>query len=479
MKMQESICVQLQNMKKDHYDIVIVGGGVSGTALLYTLARYSNAARIALIEKYSGFGRVNSAAHNNSQTLHIGDIETNYSVDKARQVKSASLMIARYAEKLPEEIRGEILFPTPKMILAVGVDEVSVLAKRFESVRSCYPHLHRLDREGIAAVEPMVVAGRDPRETILALYSTDGYAVDYERLARSFVHEAHAHAHDPSRRIQTLTDTCVTSIERMDELYVVRSKDGKEISARVVVMSADAYSLLFAKRLGYGKEFSLIPVAGTFYFSKQILNGKVYTMQNPRLPFAAVHGDRDVRVGGVTRWGPTARFFPVLEARNLKTTMDYFRVSGLHRWQTWVSFFIIVLEPVRFFYLLKNLLYEMPLIGTLLFARQVCKIVPSIRTRDISRAKGFGGMRLQRVDTNTHEMLLGEGKIIGDNIIFNMTPSPGASVCLYNAMRDAETIEKFFPAREYRFDKEAMIRDLCGETPTTIEDTSLRDTYAS
>jgi malate dehydrogenase (quinone) len=59
-----------------HYDVVIIGGGASGTALLYTLAKYTNIPHIALIEKYDRPGQVNSKASNNSQTLHVGDIET-------------------------------------------------------------------------------------------------------------------------------------------------------------------------------------------------------------------------------------------------------------------------------------------------------------------------------------------------------------------------------------------------------------------
>ena len=87
-----------------------------------------------------------------------------------------------------------------------------------------------------------------------------------------------------------------------------------------------------------------------------------------------------------------------------------------------------------------------------LFLKQVQKIVPALQAKDLTRAKGYGGMRLQRVDTTTHELLLGEGKIIGDNCIFNMTPSPGASVCLYNAKRDAEQIMTFFGS-EFNFDQ--------------------------
>lgn len=48
--------------------------------------------------------------------------------------------------------------------------------------------------------------------------------------------------------------------------------------------------------------------------------------------------ETDVRVPDATRWGPTARFHPVLESRNFKTSLDYLRSSGLGNFQTWISF---------------------------------------------------------------------------------------------------------------------------------------------
>ena len=181
-------------------------------------------------------------------------------------------------------------------------------------------------------------------------------------------------------------------------------------------------------------------------------------MQDKKLPFAAVHGDPDIHVPNQTRWGPTAKMSPVLESRKFNTTLDYFKSASLFRFATIKSFLKILSDVVRFKFLLKNTLYDIPVIGKYFFIKNVQKIVPTIRARDLKKAKGFGGMRLQRVNTKTHELQLGEGKIVGRNIIFNMTPSPGASVCLFNGMRDAENLIKFFNGL-YSFDKCAMEND--------------------
>ena len=311
-------------------------------------------------------------------------------------------------------------------------------------------------RDDIARLEPAVIKGRSLRQPVIALYTTEGYAVDFENLSKSFVD----HAQKNNSNIKVFYNSPVQDIKKsLGGVYELSINPTNKIKAKVVIVDADSYSLLFAKKMGYGKNYSLIPIAGSFYFTKELLNGKVYTVQEPKLPFAAVHGDPDVRVPGQTRWGPTARFHPVLESRNMRTSIDYIKSSGLGRFKTWKSFIKILLDPVRFTYLLKNMLYELPWVGNRMFIHNIRKIVPSIKISDVHIAKGYGGMRLQRVDTNTAELQLGEGKIVGDNIVFNMTPSPGASVALYNGMRDASQIIKFL-GPEFTFDKQRMESDL-------------------
>ncbi|NBP98944.1 MAG: malate:quinone oxidoreductase, partial [Synechococcaceae bacterium WB6_3A_227] len=47
-------------------DVLIVGGGVSGTALLFCLARYTNLGSLLLLEKEGQLATINSRATNNS-----------------------------------------------------------------------------------------------------------------------------------------------------------------------------------------------------------------------------------------------------------------------------------------------------------------------------------------------------------------------------------------------------------------------------
>ena len=82
-----------------------------------------------------------------------------------------------------------------------------------------------------------------------------------------------------------------------------------------------------------------------------------------------------------------------------------------------------------------------------------------MKRRDLYYARGVGGIRPQIVDIEKKQMMFGEAKIIGENIIFDITPSPGASVCLKNAEENVREIIRFF-GKKYAFDEKAFFTDL-------------------
>src|SRR6056297_1257326 len=171
------------------YDLVIVGGGISGASLLYTVAKFTDVERVALVEKEAEIAAINSHHTNNSQTLHFGDIETNYTLEKAESVKEGAEMVAGYLETNDPD--RELHSKRSKMVLAVGDEEVASLEERYhdEGFGDLFPKLEAIDREEIAEIEPKIVEGRDPRDDLLALQTPDGYTVDYGELAKSFVDE--------------------------------------------------------------------------------------------------------------------------------------------------------------------------------------------------------------------------------------------------------------------------------------------------
>jgi len=439
------------------YDLMIVGAGVSGTALLYLAARYTDIGRIGVIEKYAAPARVNSMASNNSQTLHCGDIETNYTLEKALKVQRAARMLANYCLSQPD--RDQLIYAYPKMVLGVGARECQLLRERFEVFGPHYPHLRLLDKAAIAEIEPSVAAGPDGglrQDEILALGSTDEHtAVDFGELSASFVRQAQA---VPDKQIALHYNQTLAHIRRDGELFVLHTGD-TEYRTRALVVCAGGHSLKLAHDLGLGTHYSCLPVAGSYYFTPRVLNGKVYTVQNDKLPFAAIHGDPDVQVPGKTRFGPTALILPLLERYNYRTLPDFlrvFRFDGNVAATLWGLFSVPDIRN----YMLKNVLFEIPLIRKLLFLKDARKIIPGLKFGDLSFARKIGGIRPQLIDKPNRKLLMGEAKINpGDGAIFNMTPSPGGTSCLENAELDMRTVAAHLGAG---IDEAALNRDLQG-----------------
>jgi malate dehydrogenase (quinone) len=74
--------------------------------------------------------------------------------------------------------------------------------------------------------------------------------------------------------------------------------------------------------------------------------------------------------------------------------------------------------------------------------------------------------------TENKSLDMGEAKIVGDDIIFNITPSPGASTSLKNAMRDTRTLVDFL-GEDSEFDEEAFRADTIGNFPRPDSDDPL------
>jgi len=443
--------------RQDIYDVVIVGGGVCGTALLYSLSQYTNVESIALIEKNEAVAQVNSKHTGNSQTLHFGDIETNYTLKKAEKVNRAASMVKQYL--LTNDDEKSIYTKYHKMVLAVGEAQGDKLRDRYETFKTLFPDLRLIKREEIEALEPNVLKGRSLDEETLALFTSEGYTVDYGMLSQSFVKKA---TKDTDKSIDLMMGTKVLSIEAVldesgRERFIVTT-DQRTMEAKTVVVASGAHSLLFAKKLGYGHEYALLSVAGSFYFAPHLLNGKVYTVQLAKLPFAAIHGDPEVHDATHTRFGPTAKVMPMLERGKYGTIWEYFQTAGLS-WDAFRSFFNILSDWTILIYVIMNFIYDIPLIGKRLFIRKVRTIVPSVQMKDLQFAKGYGGIRPQVVNLQTRKLEMGEAKISGRNILFNITPSPGASTCLQTAADSCRELMGFL-GKKYQFDEKKFSQDL-------------------
>lgn len=427
-------------MMKKHYDVLVVGGGISGAALFYELAKYTDIKNIALVEKYEKLSKLNSAGTSNSQTIHCGDIETNYTLEKAKKVKETANMVVKYC--VNHGLNEKILFAHQKMAIGVGDTEVAYMLKRHDDFKELYPYMEVFDKEKLAQIEPKLIFdadGKERSENVVGVgveggeYST----VDFGAMSEHLVSEAQK---TEGKTTDVYFNAQVTSITKLGDVHVVMTKD-HTFTADFVVVNAGAHSLYLAHQMGYGLDFACLPVAGSFYLSKKkMLNGKVYMVQNPKLPFAALHGDPDILAGGCTRFGPTALVLPKLERYVNGTYLDFWKTLQFDAKVAKVFFDLLKDSDIRN-YIFRNFFFEVPKYGKELFIKDARKIVPSLQLEDIEYAKGFGGVRPQVINKKEQKLMLGEASVNpGTGIVFNMTPSPGATSCLGNARRDVRLV---------------------------------------
>ena len=448
-------------MNEKHYEVVIVGGGISGAALFYELAKYTTTKSICLLEKYEDLATLNSKGSSNSQTIHVGDIETNYTLDKAKITKRTAKMIEKFC--LQYDLQEKIMFKHQKMALGVGQKEVDFITKRYHEFKEIFPYLELWDKEALRELEPKLVYAdkeqtKDRPEPIIAMGARDEYTtVDYGEMTKELA-KAGQNA-DKSKTTDIFFNSEVEDIEKVGEKYKLTTVNGTVYTADFVVVDAGAHSLFLAHKMGYGKHMGSLSMAGSFYITNgEFLNGKVYMVQNDKLPFAALHGDPDILENGKTRFGPTALALLVLERyKGGKSIFQCLKTMNIDGSIIKIFWDLLKDSEIRN-YVFKNFLFEVPGINKGLFVKDARKIVPSLSVDDLEYAKGFGGVRPQVLNKTEKKLMLGEASLSeGKGIIFNMTPSPGATSCLGNAERDIKVVCEYL---NLQFDEAQFLADL-------------------
>lgn len=448
-------------MNAKHYEVIIVGGGISGSALFYELARYSDVESICMLEKYEDLATLNSKGTSNSQTIHVGDIETNYTFEKAKITKRTANMIEKF--NLQRGLEDKIMFKHQKMALGVGEKEVEFITQRYEQFKEIFPYLELWDKETLREKEPLLVYAdkertKDRPEPIVAMGTDNQYTtVDFGEMTKEL---AKAAQEEEGKTTDIFFNAEIEEIEKVGDKYKLTTTSGSMFTADFVVVNAGAHSLFLAHKMGYGKHMGSLSMAGSFYITNDTyLNGKVYMVQNDKLPFAALHGDPDILCDGKTRFGPTALALLVLERykgvfKSLGQCLKTMNIDG----NTVKIFWDLLKDSDIRNYVFKNFLFEVPGINKSLFVKDAQKIVPSLSTDDIEYAKGFGGVRPQVLDKAEQKLMLGEASINpGGGILFNMTPSPGATSCLGNAERDIKIVCEYL---NKNFDEEKFLKEL-------------------
>jgi L-2-hydroxyglutarate oxidase LhgO len=267
-------------------DTVIVGAGVIGLAVAWTIARHGR--RVCILERESRPGRGTSTR--NSQVIHAG-LYYPAGTLKAQDCVEGARMLYDFcaAHGVPHRRCG-------KLIVTQSLHEgqaLEALQKRGQDngVRG----LETVDRAFIRAREPHVRAA-------MALYSPDTGIVDAERLVAAL------HRLCGDEGVVTLLGTPLIGADAHADGLELRTPS-ERIVARSVVNAAGLHADSVSAQLG-GERFTIYPCRGEYAElvpgKRSLVNGLVYPLPEASGHSLGVHVTKTIH-GNVT-FGPTDRF---------------------------------------------------------------------------------------------------------------------------------------------------------------------------
>ena len=251
------------------------------------LARRLPRMKVVVLEKEDDIAR-HQTGHN-SGVIHAGIYYAPGSA-KASFCYTGSKMLRRFCDErgVPYEMCG-------KVIVAVNDDEVPRLME-----------LHR--RGGMNGVASLEVIGPERLREIephaagvRAVYSPETGIVDYGVVAQAFVAELIENGGE------VLTGARVVGLSADREGVRIRTTFG-EVAARRLINCAGLYADKLALEMGIEPGLRIVPFRGEFFSlapeRSGLVNGLVYPVPDPRLPFLGVHFTK--RVDGTVEAGPNA-----------------------------------------------------------------------------------------------------------------------------------------------------------------------------
>lgn len=386
-------------MKRERY--AVVGAGIVGLATGRELARRRPGAEVIIVDKETAVGR-HQTSHN-SGVVHAGLYYPPGSL-KARLCARGRNLLKQYCSEhgLPFEECG-------KVVVARHDAELPALAGIEARARSnSVPGLRRLDRAGLAVVEPHA-------RGVAALHSPRTAITDFAMIARSL-------ATAPESGMTLRLGFEVQAVLAKGREVVLGGAPGTDpVVADRVVLCAGLHSDRLARMAGAGPGTRIVPFRGEYWrlvpARSGLVRGLIYPVPDPRYPFLGVHFTR--RVDGGVDLGPNAVLALGREGYRRRDLDPGWLVEEL------CSPAFLRMARANW----KAGAYE--LAGSLskrVFVRRAATLVPEVSPADVQRAPA--GVRAQAVER--------DGSLLDDFRIASVGPG-GRVLAVLNAPSPAAT----------------------------------------
>jgi L-2-hydroxyglutarate oxidase LhgO len=267
-------------------NIVIIGGGVIGTAITAEISRHYDDVFLLEAAPHLGMG----TSTRNSGVIHAGIYYKPGSLKAFHCVRGAPMLYEFCAaHNIPHERTG-------KLIVADSEDQLTLLQDlKRRGDENGVEGLEIVDGEFVRRLEPNIVSP-------IALNSPNTGIVDAEALIKTLDRIAR------SNGAYILTNTRLIAADSGNGMALVRT-EREEFGARVVINCAGLYADEVARMFGYDKH-TIYPCRGEYAEllpgGRRLVNGLVYPLPLPTGHGLGVHFTKTT--AGALLIGPNARY---------------------------------------------------------------------------------------------------------------------------------------------------------------------------
>jgi L-2-hydroxyglutarate oxidase len=400
-------------MAEKSFDLIVIGGGIIGTATALSLQKGSKS-NILLIESENKLASHQTG--NNSGVIHSGLYYKPGSL-KAKNCTEGRELLYKFCEEnnIPHERCG-------KTVVATSDGEINTLDELYNrGVANGLTGIKKLSADEIKKYEPRA-------DGIAGLFIPQTGIVDYSKVTNEYAKIF------LSMGGMIGTNCKFLSLKISGSMLIVSTSKG-EYKARFLVNCGGLYSDRIAKLCGVDPGLQIVPFRGEYYKLKKekeyLVKNLIYPVPDPRFPFLGVHFTRMMK-GGVEA-GPNA----VLAFKRTGYTKKDFSSVDVMQMLTYPGFWKMASKYYKMGFDEFYRSYSKSA-----FVRALQKLIPEIREDDIE--PGGAGVRAQALEPNGK--LVDDFRIIETNKMVHIlnAPSPAATASLSIGRTIAQLVTKKF-----------------------------------
>lgn len=383
-------------------DIIIIGAGIVGLSTAYQLQNRMPHLKIAILEKEHGPG-LHQSSHN-SGVIHSG-VYYKPGTLKARNCTEGRALLLAFSEQ-----NGIILKKMGKVIVATKKEELPYLSElHHRGTCNGLEGLKIIGKEELSEIEPHV-------QGLQALWVPNCFSINFQNVVEKLLEKVLQKGGQVlfGQKVIKIADT---------EKHVIVETSKTTLSGLFLIncagLHADRIGSLILEKQDF--PFEIIPFRGEYWElaanKRDLVNGLIYPVPNPQLPFLGIHLSR--MVDGRVTAGPNAVLAWSREGYrksqiNLKDCIQYLTYSGF--WKMAKRFWKSGLEEM----------YRS--MSKKAFVKEVQQLLPQIEEKDL--VAGGAGVRAQLVkrDGNLHDDFAIVHKYKTLHVL--NAPSPAATSCL-------------------------------------------------